>query len=109
MTQAPGHQPAARDELIVAQQAAEVCPARSIGTESGQRWRRHHPLVESSMPWTDDYRIPGHANGPSEWGTASASIRMVVAAYQTKIVARKARWARPRVEAWRRVVTPANE
>ncbi len=36
---------------MLAQQAAEVCPTRSIGTESRQRWRKHHPVEVTSGVW----------------------------------------------------------
>ena len=36
---------------MLAQQAAEVCPTRSIGNASRNRWRRHHPVEVASGIW----------------------------------------------------------
>ena len=36
---------------MLAQQAAEVCPTRSIGNESRNRWRKHHPVEVASGIW----------------------------------------------------------
>ena len=36
---------------MLAQQAAEVCPTRSIGNESRQRWRKHHPVEVAPGVW----------------------------------------------------------
>src|SRR5690348_15851246 len=44
-------QPATVDEVLQAQLAAEVCPSRSIGTASGARWPRHHPLEIAPGVW----------------------------------------------------------
>lgn len=44
-------QPGSDEEVLLAQHAAEVCPTRSIGTESGRRWRNHHPLEVAPHVW----------------------------------------------------------
>ena len=44
-------QPASQEDVVLAQQAAEVCPTRSIGNESRNRWRKHHPVEVASGIW----------------------------------------------------------
>lgn len=44
-------QPRDSRELRLAQLAAEVCPSRSIGTESIMRWAPHHPMEVSDGVW----------------------------------------------------------
>ncbi len=44
-------QPASQADVALAQQAAEVCPSRSIGNESRSRWRKHHPVEVASGIW----------------------------------------------------------
>ncbi|MFI7006488.1 4Fe-4S domain-containing protein [Streptomyces sp. NPDC050145] len=56
-------QPATEDEIVQAQLAAEVCPSRSIGTESGVTWRRHHPLEIASAIWRTGSNSPKTAGG----------------------------------------------
>ncbi|GGY90491.1 MBL fold metallo-hydrolase [Streptomyces nitrosporeus] len=56
-------QPATEGEILQAQLAAEVCPSRSIGTESGVTWRRHHPLEITPGTWRTGSNSPGTAGG----------------------------------------------
>lgn len=44
-------QPESQEDIRLAQQAAEVCPTSSIGTESRQRWRKHHPVEVIAGVW----------------------------------------------------------
>ena len=58
-------QPADAEEVVLAQQAAEVCPTRSIGTESGLTWEHHHPVQVAPgvwrTGWNDTKAIGGNA------------------------------------------------
>ena len=56
-------QPDSQEDVVLAQQAAEVCPTRSIGTESRQRWRKHHPVEVTSGVWRTGSNSPETAGG----------------------------------------------
>ncbi|WP_255945057.1 4Fe-4S domain-containing protein [Streptomyces odontomachi] len=56
-------QPATEEEVLQAQLAAEVCPSRSISTESGVTWRRHHPLEIAPAIWRTGSNSPKTAGG----------------------------------------------
>lgn len=56
-------QPADEHEVVLAQQAAEVCPTRSIGTESNQRWAPHHPVEVLPGVWRTGSNSPNTAGG----------------------------------------------
>jgi glyoxylase-like metal-dependent hydrolase (beta-lactamase superfamily II)/ferredoxin len=56
-------QPVTEEELLQAQLAAEVCPSRSIGTESGAKWRRHHPWEIAPGVWRTGSNSPKAAGG----------------------------------------------
>ena len=43
--------PLSQEDVVLAQQAAEVCPTRSIGKVSGKRWPTHHPVEVASGIW----------------------------------------------------------
>lgn len=44
-------QPESHEDVHLAQMAAEVCPTKSIGTESDRRWRKHHPVEVTAGVW----------------------------------------------------------
>jgi len=56
-------QPVNAGDIVLAQQAAEVCPTRSIGTESGLRWERHHPVEVAASIWRTGGNAPATAGG----------------------------------------------
>lgn len=56
-------QPGSAAEVVLAQQAAEVCPTRSIGTVSGPRWDRHHPMEVAPGVWRTGSNSPDTAGG----------------------------------------------
>lgn len=51
-------QPVTEQEVLLAQQAAEVCPTRSIGTTSRQRWAPHHPVEILPGVWRTGSNAP---------------------------------------------------
>jgi glyoxylase-like metal-dependent hydrolase (beta-lactamase superfamily II)/ferredoxin len=51
-------QPTTDREIVLAQQAAEVCPTRSIGTTSKQRWAPHHPVEIVPGVWRTGWNSP---------------------------------------------------
>lgn len=56
-------QPGSDDDVVLAQQAAEVCPTRSIGTVSGLRWPPHHPVEVAPRVWRTGSNSPDTAGG----------------------------------------------
>jgi glyoxylase-like metal-dependent hydrolase (beta-lactamase superfamily II)/ferredoxin len=56
-------QPESRDEVVLAQQAAEVCPSHSIGTESARRWSPHHPMEVAPGIWRTGSNSEATAGG----------------------------------------------
>jgi glyoxylase-like metal-dependent hydrolase (beta-lactamase superfamily II)/ferredoxin len=56
-------QPSSDYEVRLAEMAAEVCPARSIGTESRRRWLPHHPVVVADGVWRTGSNSPTTAGG----------------------------------------------
>lgn len=56
-------QPANDSEAHLAELAAEVCPTRSIGTESGRRWPTHHPVDIAHRVWRMGSNSPDTAGG----------------------------------------------
>lgn len=62
------HQPLGPEELRLAQVAAELCPTRSIGTESRLRWTAHHPMALTERVWRC---------GSNAWVSAGANAYLV--------------------------------
>ena len=58
-------QPATDKDVLLAQLAAEVCPTRSIRTESKQRWPPHHPYLVAPAVWRCGSNSPDTAGGNS--------------------------------------------
>jgi glyoxylase-like metal-dependent hydrolase (beta-lactamase superfamily II)/ferredoxin len=56
-------QPVSAADVVLAQHAAEICPVRSIGTESGLRWVRHHPVEVAPGVWRTGYNAQETAGG----------------------------------------------